>query len=64
MKFSLFMALLEFVPDRTRLTCNGQALGDYNGKESFWIDSDVQNMKVKVIKVSYFDKKVILEVVE
>ena len=58
------MTLLEFVPDRTRLICNRQVLGDYNGKESFWIDSNVQNMKVKVIEVSHFNKKVTLEVVE
>lgn len=58
------MTLLEFVPDRTRLICNGQILGDYDGKELFRLDSDVQNMKVKVIEVSHFNKKVTLEVVE
>lgn len=62
MKFSLFMTLLEFVPENTRLKYKGNLLGDYNGKESFWLGKEVQNMEVEVIEIDHFDKKIILEV--
>lgn len=63
MKFSLFMTLLEFVPEGIRLGANGMVLGDYNGKEFFWSNSEVQNMEVKIIEINHLTKKVILEVV-
>ena len=64
MKFSLFITLLEFEPKSTRLMCKGQILGDYNGKELFWVGSEVQNMIVKVIEINHYNKEVTLEVVE
>ena len=64
MKFNLFMTLLEFVPEGIRLGMNGMVLGDYSGKELFWIDSEVQNMEVKVIEINHLTKRVILEVVK
>ena len=64
MKFSLFMTLLEFVPEKTRLIHKGKILGDYNGKESFWAKEEVQNMEIEVVEVSHFDKKIILEVIK
>lgn len=62
MKFSLFMTLLEFVPERIRITHKGFLMGDYNGKEFFLSDREVQNMEIEVIEISRFDKKIILEV--
>lgn len=64
MKFSLFITLLEFVPERIRITYKGFLMGDYNGKEFFWSDSEIQNMEIKVLEISHYDKKVILEVVK
>ena len=64
MKFSLFMTLLEFVPEKIRLTHKETLLGDYNGKEFFWSNVEVQNMEIEVIEVTHFDKKVILEVIK
>lgn len=64
MKFSLFMLLLEFVPERIRLVHKGKVLGDYGGKELFWSDSKVQNMEVKPIEISHYNKKVTLEVIK
>lgn len=62
MKFSLFILLLEFVPERIRLTHKGNLLGDYDGKEFFWLNEEIQNMEIEVVEVTHFDKKVILEV--
>ena len=64
MKFSLFMTLLEFIPENTRLTHKGKCLGNYNGKESFWIEKDVQDMEIEVIEVDHMVKKVVLEVIK
>lgn len=64
MKFSLFMTLLEFVPERIRLIYKDNLMGDYNGKEFFCSDREVQNMEIEVIEISHFDKKVILEVIK
>lgn len=64
MKFSLFMLLLEFIPERIRLVHKGKVLGDYGGKEFFWNDKEVQNMEIEVIEITHFDKKVTLEVVK
>lgn len=64
MKFSLFITLLEFVPERTRLIRKGKILGDYNGKEGFWNKEEVQNMEIEVIEISHLEKKVILEVIK
>lgn len=64
MKFSLFMALLEFVPEKIRLVNKKNILGDYNGKESFWLKEEVQNMEVNILEVNHFDKEVILEVIK
>ena len=56
------MTLLEFVPDGIRLGSNGIVLGDYTGKEAFWIEKDVQNMEIKIIEINHLTKRVILEV--
>lgn len=62
MKFSLFLTLLEFVPERIRITYKGFLLGDYNGEEFLLHNREVQNMEIEVVEVSHFDKKIILEV--
>ena len=62
MKFSLFMLLLEFIPERIQLVYKGKPLGDYNGKEFFWSDTDVQNMQVEPVEISFLTKRIILEV--
>lgn len=64
MKFSLFMALLEFAPEKIRLVNKKNILGDYNGKESFWLKEEIQNMEVNILEVNHFDKEVILEVIK
>lgn len=64
MKFSLFMTLLEFVPEKIRLVNKKNVLGDYNGKESFWSKEEIQNMEVNILEVNHFDKEVILEVIK
>lgn len=62
MKFSLFVKLLEFTPEITRLISDNMVLGDYNGKESFWFDNEVQNMEIEVIEINHMTKKIILEI--
>lgn len=64
MKFSLFMLLLEFVPERIKLVHKRKTLGNYGGKEFFWNDKEVQNMEVEVIEIDHMSKKVILEVIK
>lgn len=64
MKFSLFITLLEFVPERIRLVHGGKVLGDYSRKEFFWSDKEVQNMEIRAIEISHYNKKVTLEVIK
>ena len=64
MKFSLFITLLEFVPERIKLVHKKKTLGNYEGKEFFWNDKEVQDMEIEVVEIDHMSKKVTLEVIK
>lgn len=64
MKFSLFILLLEFVPETIKLVHKRKTLGNYKGTEFFWNDSEVQNMEIEVVEIDHTSKKVTLEVIK
>lgn len=64
MKFSLFITLLDFTPDRICLYSKGQLIGDHESNRFYWNDKEVQNMEVEITKIDRWSAKVELEVIK
>ena len=64
MKFSLFITLLDFTPDRICLYSKGKLIGDHEPNWFFWNAKEVQNMEVEITKIDRGSVKVELEVIK
>lgn len=64
MKFSLFMTLLDFTPDRIYLYSKEKLIGDYRPNQFRLSDKEVQNMEVEIIKIDRERAKIELEVIK
>lgn len=65
MKFSLFIKLLDFMPDRIYLYSKGKLIGDREIEWFFTENCDeVKNMEIEIIEINRGSSKVELEVIK
>lgn len=64
MKFSLFITLLDFMPDRIYLYSKGELIGDREIKWFFGNGDEVKNMEVEIIEINRGTSKIELEVIK